>query len=362
VEQFDIAIAGAGPAGAAAAIVLAKLGHSVALANLRAPNRFAVGEALAPRSLSLLDELGVRAQFEAELHRASYGTASAWGSSELQMTDHILQVAGNGYQLAREKFDAMLVRAAAEAGAKVFDNTWVSHAGIFDGGHQVHMHGELAGWEMSCQWLVDAGGRSGTLARDLGAVRQRLDKLIAVSMPLKTVETTDQDGRSWVEAVEDGWWYSALLPSALRLVIFLFDADITERSRLLTADGLLKRLQQTEHLSKLMAEHRYVPWMRPQGSDACTSRLTRFAGERWVAVGDAAISLDPLSSMGISNAMHLGIRAARAIHTAIDGEQHSLSSYEEHVGKIFAAYLANWRATYAMEGRWPNAPFWLRRG
>jgi flavin-dependent dehydrogenase len=65
--------------------------------------------------------------------------------------------------------------------------------------------------------------------------------------------------------------------------------------------------------------------------------------------------------MGIANAMHLGIRAAHAIQAAIDGEQHALSYYEEHVEKIFAAYLLNWRATYAMEGRWPNAPFWLRR-
>lgn len=361
MEHFDIGIAGAGPAGAAAAIILARLGHSVALANLRMPNRFAIGEALAPRSLSLLDELGVRAQFEAEPHRASYGSVSAWGSSELQMTDHIHQVAGNGYQLAREKFDAMLVRAAAEAGAKVFDNARLSHVGILDGGHRVHMRGGLAEWEMSCQWLVDASGRSGTLATSLGTERQHLDKLIAVSMLMKTAEATDQDGRTWVEAVEEGWWYSALLPSGVRLVAFLFDADITDRSRLLTTNGLLERLQRTEHLSKLATEHHYEPCMRPQGADACTSRLTRFTGERWVAVGDAAISFDPLSSMGISNAIHLGICAAHAIHAAVHGEQHALSSYEDHVGKIFAAYVPSRRTTYTMEGRWPNAPFWLRR-
>ena len=51
-------------------------------------------------------------------------------------------------------------------------------------------------------------------------------------------------------------------------------------------------------------------------------------------MGDAALSFDPLSSMGIPNAMHPGIRAAPAIHAAISGNQQAVSAYEEHVRKI----------------------------
>jgi flavin-dependent dehydrogenase len=37
--------------------------------------------------------------------------------------------------------------------------------------------------------------------------------------------------------------------------------------------------------------------------DASAARLSEAAGENWIAVGDAATSLDPISSQGLFNAL-----------------------------------------------------------
>jgi len=61
---FDAVIIGAGPAGCAAAILLARAGWSVALVEKqRFPRRKVCGECIAASNLPLLDSLGVGAAF-----------------------------------------------------------------------------------------------------------------------------------------------------------------------------------------------------------------------------------------------------------------------------------------------------------
>src|SRR6476659_10392076 len=74
--SFDAAIVGAGPAGSATAILLARAGWSVALIERQAfPRRKVCGECVAASNFALLDALGVGAEFErragAELRRVA---------------------------------------------------------------------------------------------------------------------------------------------------------------------------------------------------------------------------------------------------------------------------------------------------
>ena len=63
--RFDVVIVGAGPAGSAAAILLARAGWSVALVERqRFPRRKVCGECIAASNLALLDALGVGAEVE----------------------------------------------------------------------------------------------------------------------------------------------------------------------------------------------------------------------------------------------------------------------------------------------------------
>jgi flavin-dependent dehydrogenase len=79
------------------------------------------------------------------------------------------------------------------------------------------------------------------------------------------------------------------------------------------------------------------------------------AGEGWLAIGDAAAALDPLSSHGIAAALAGGIEAARAI---VEG---STERYERSIDASWTAYVSMRRAFYAAERRWSGTPFWQRR-
>src|SRR4051812_25680038 len=63
-EPIDVAVLGGGPAGAAAARLLASHGHRVAVLT-RAPARPALAESLPPSVAKLLDRIGVRAAVDA---------------------------------------------------------------------------------------------------------------------------------------------------------------------------------------------------------------------------------------------------------------------------------------------------------
>lgn len=361
---FDAAIAGGGPAGAACANVLARAGWRVLLADAGEGNVARVGENLPPAVFSLLAELGLREQVLADGHRPSHGSWSFWGDSAGQASDTLRHLQGDGLQLDRACFDARLRSAASLAGAHVCQAT---HLQIEPPAQGVPMHrirARQAGGAtdaVEARWFVDATGRASAPSIRLGAQRIGHDALIAFYQRLQSPGHGDRDGRTWVEAVEDGWWYSALLPGGDRLVALLGDADLLDRRELLADGGLWRRLQSTGHLSALCTAHGYQPCTAAQGADASSSELDHAAGKRWLAVGDAALAFDPLSSKGIGNALYTGLRAAQAMLAEDGGDALATARYAAHLRSIHHVYRAQLAQVYAAERRWAAAPFWARR-
>jgi flavin-dependent dehydrogenase len=78
-------------------------------------------------------------------------------------------------------------------------------------------------------------------------------------------------------------------------------------------------------------------------------------------VGDAALSLDPLSSQGLLNAITTGLACGRAVHAGLAGDSEAMSGYVNGLASVYAQYLENRTTYYALEGRWVGRPFWRRR-
>jgi flavin-dependent dehydrogenase len=331
------------------------------------PRRFPVGEGLPPGARSLLEELGLAERFDKDNHRRSLGNVSAWGSMQLAVTDFIWHPAGHGYQLDRACFDAMLREAAADKGANVRLTTRLSlfSAGDSKNRHKLLLERRDSSAELvEASWLLDAGGSTSTLSLRLGAQRYRLDTMVSFALLFERSSATlcaDEDSRTMVESVESGWWYSALLPSGCRLAVYLTDSDLVEAKTATNASGLLALLAQTRHIGPMLVANSYTATGRPQGLGAATASLDRSAGVRWLAVGDAAYSFDPLSSKGISQALYDGIRSARAIDSALSGDADKVHAHACLQRQIFHTYLEQRRDIYRQEMRWMSSPFWKRR-
>jgi flavin-dependent dehydrogenase len=94
---------------------------------------------------------------------------------------------------------------------------------------------------------------------------------------------------------------------------------------------------------------------------AASQRLDRFAGDDWLAVGDAASTFDPLSSQGISKALRAGMTASLAICRRLSGDTNAPITYEARMHAEYEHYLGRRTEYYALEQRWPQAPFWRCR-
>jgi flavin-dependent dehydrogenase len=344
MRVFDLAVIGGGPAGSVATWVLARAGHRVALFDDGGRSLPQLGESLPAAAGPLLRALELEPCLVG--HLPSHGNTFAWGSRVLASMDALRDPHGHGWHLDRIRFDADLRKRAIDVGATPVRERVVACREV-DGGVQLRTESGA----YAARHVIDATGRRAAVARRLGAVLRRDDRLVALCA---WTRSSDRDSRTLVEACPAGWWYTAALPDGGRSVVLHTDGEVARR----LSDPVRWRalLRTTNHVQHLVG-----PTGVPRGAAACGVRLDRFAGSRWIAVGDAACAFDPISSQGIFFAIYSGMRAAQALLAGYDGDRDAVRRYCERLEKVRAAYLSRQRLAYAAEARWPDAPFWARR-
>ncbi len=352
---FDVVVAGGGPAGSATALDSSRRGLRVAIVEQSAYDDFRVGETLPPEIRRLLAELGVWERFLASEPSASHGIRSAWETPIPHRQDFLYNAYGRGWQVERSSFDAMLAYAAADAGAELIapariaaldeDENGQWRLEIAAGGTADEMPRTL-----HSRLLVDATGRKGSIARKLGCRVQPVDRLVGA---VAALPRRDEEQTTLIEAVEDGWWYSAPLPRDRAVFAYMTDADLWRGS---SWGKLLKQAPLTSARAPAIGA---LPLIHIFSAASALRRPV--TGGNWIAAGDAALAFDPLSGLGIYKAIESGLRASAAIARWLDGDSGGMVEYERWTTQGFQSYLDVRRQFYGRVQRWPASRFWQRR-
>jgi flavin-dependent dehydrogenase len=343
--DVEVAVVGGGPAGAATALRLARAGVGVTLCEASRYESLRMGETLPPAANPILRELGVWDRFRDLRPIPSFRTASVWGAPEVAERSFVFSPYGHGWHVDRAAFDRMLADVAAEAGAAVRKRCRVRQVTSLSSGFEL----VLAEGRIRAGALVDATGRGARCARALGAERRQLDRLVCASR-LFVVDEGSPLGDTLLEAVPDGWWYASPLPGGRRLVACFTDAG--QAARLAAAAGWAAALACTEQVRE-QASGRPVGPVRMVS--AASQHLRPCAGPSWLAVGDAAMAVDPLSSGGVTFALRSAAEAAKAL---LGG---SATGYVAFVDAAAEEYRELRAEIYGWEGRFMASPFWRAR-
>jgi flavin-dependent dehydrogenase len=254
----------------------------------------------------------------------------------------------------------MLAREAGKRGARIY--TSCSITGSEKSSDGVRLTAASRGRRLSIKaaFVVDATGKRAAFARGQGARKILFDLLLGAfvffdldkSRPLAETYTL-------VEAWEEGWWYSAVLPDSRIVVACMSDADIVKRRGLGASSEWLANLARTRHTKARLANAE--PAGRPSIHAAYSHRLDMVTGDCWLASGDSASAFDPLSSQGIFKALRSGVFASYAVIDYFKGTRAGLEKYEEIASREYEDYLETRMDFYGRERRWEGSEFWRRR-
>jgi geranylgeranyl reductase family protein len=335
VERFDVLVAGAGPAGSAAAIHLARAGARVLLADrARFPRDKPCGGGLTGRALKqapcAVDPVveHIVDTFELRL-RHGRGFARRYREPLVLMTQ-------------RRRLDAHLAERAVEAGADFRDASRVEVVAAGDTG----IEARVAGGVVHADVLVGADGANGVVARHV-ALGEGIVPGVALegNVGWDAVDRKRYDGRAvfHIGLVPGG--YGWLFPKGDHANIGVGGWQ-SEGPRL------------REHLAGLAACHGTTlgDLTDVRGHHLPARRLgTPAARGRVLLVGDAAGLVDPLSGDGIYEAFVSGRLAAEAIVAG------SLDEYERRLSEALDYHAqASWRAKRALDDH-ARASYWVAR-
>ena len=312
-ERFDVIIVGARCAGSPLATLLARAGMSVCLVDrARFPSDTASTHGVQPSGVKILERLGVLEPLLKVTPPIERGTL-AFDDARVELSDFTELVGAPMLSARRVTLDAILLEAAAAAGAEVRTQTAVT--GL------VEDRGRVAGvktksGDLRAPLVVGADGVRSAVARLVGAAKYHQTPAGRLFTWAYFEGAEADDDHMWLGGIGDhgflafptdaGLFMTAVVPSIDRR-----DDVLGDREAVYAAE-----LAHWPELEAALTGARRVGPIRLMSQDGF---FRQSAGPGWVLAGDAGHFKDPTPGQGISDALRQAVELAPAIEKTLGG-------------------------------------------
>jgi len=371
---YDAIVIGGGPAGSASARLLASWGHRVLLVDRSRPSNQSAVESLPPSARQVVATIGALDVIDDPAVQPWLGNVVWWAGAPQRVEQFPAGIAGQ--QLQRDWFDARLRALAAAAGAECStalarDVVVPGLTGASTDSPSVLLDVEGATRRVTAPMILDASGRAGVIARQglrlapAATIGGEAPRTIALSGEWRARQGWPgaDDGHTLIASYDGGWAWSIAHAPGIRHFTVMIDPARSGLMRNATAADIYRReLDRVAPFRPMVAAGEITG--RPWGADATTYSAARFAGEGFLLVGDAATSLDPLSSFGVKKALASGWLAAVVAHTLLSRPRmagDALAFFERRERLMHAAGLRAAAAFASQALGASSSPFWSVR-
>ncbi|WP_435262846.1 NAD(P)/FAD-dependent oxidoreductase [Tenacibaculum sp. nBUS_03] len=192
-----------------------------------------------------------------------------------------------------------------------------------------------AKYSIDSKLIIDASGRNRAILNFLKIPIVSYDANIAFICYLPKTNESLKYG-FFTETFENGWGTIS---------------DLNETTRIMTLyssknDKFYKELKSFTKWHEILINTQILKKHLPTGHFKVTGRLAnssipqKTVGDNWLAIGDAAMAFDPISSHGISNAIFCSLKASESINDIITkNDTTSFNKYQETIHAIYNEYF-----------------------
>ncbi len=353
VEQTEVLIIGAGPAGAVAAGLLRKQGRQVLIVERETFPRFSIGESLLPQSMGFIEEAGflqdvVEAGFQ-------YKNGAHFVAGERQTSfdfrDKFSPGWGTTYQVQRAQFDHVLANGAAKAGAEIRYRHTVTAVDFSGAQARVNVQdADGQPYVIEPRFVLDASGFGRVLPR-------LLDLETPSNFPVRRAVFTHVEDRVAPGTFDrnkilitvhpqhcDVWFWTIPFSNGRCSLGVVAEREFFAKYPGGETEQLQAIVSETPSLAKLLAK---AVWDTPAREIVgYSANVKSLYGQHFALLGNAGEFLDPVFSSGVTIAFKSASLAAACLARQFAGEtvdwQRDYADALKAGVNTFRAYVEAW--------------------